>query len=66
MGFYAMDTIMRMRFDQELVLPSRPRSEARNQFILNNLAELRRRFQVVSRFPGPPRNYRRKSKDKIR
>jgi len=61
-----MDTIMRMRFDQELELPRRPRSEARNQSIRNNLEELRRRFQVVSHFPGPPKNYRRKSRDKIR
>lgn len=66
MGFYAMDTVMMMRFDQELELPTRPRSEARNQSIRNNLAELRRRFRVVSHFPGPPKNYRRKSRNIIR
>jgi hypothetical protein len=57
---------MRMRFDQELELPRRPRSEARNQFIRESLAERRQRFRVVSHFPGPPRNIRRKSSDKIR
>jgi hypothetical protein len=61
-----MDTIMMMRFEQELELPKRPRSEARNQFIRNNLAELRQRFRVVSHFPGPPKNYRRKSRNVIR
>ncbi len=61
-----MDTDMMMRFEQELELPERPRSEARNQFIRNNLAELRQRFRVVSYFPGPAKNYRRKSMNKIR
>lgn len=63
MGFYAMDTVMMMRFEQELELPRRSRSEERNQFIRDNLAELRERFRVVSHFPGPSRNYHRKSRD---
>ena len=62
MGVYAMDTVMMMRFEQEFELPTRPRSEARNQFIRDNLAELRQRFRVVSHFPGPPKNYRRRSR----
>ena len=57
---------MRMRFQWELELPSRPRSKARNQLIRNNLTELCERFRVVSHFPGPSRNFRRKSRDKIR
>ena len=63
MGFYAMDTVMMMRFEEEIELPSRPRSEARNKFIRENLAEIREGFRVVSHFPGPSKNYRRKSKD---
>jgi len=54
---------MMMRFEEEIELPSRPRSEARNKFIRENLAELREGFRVVSHFPGPSKNYRRKSKD---
>jgi hypothetical protein len=65
-GLYAMDTVMTMRFEQEEEIPKRPRSEARNQFIRDNLAELRQRFRVVSHFPGPSKNYRRKSMDIIR
>lgn len=65
-GLYAMDTVMMMRLEEELELPKRPRSEARNQFIRDNLAELRQRFRVVSHFPGPSKNYRRKSRDVIR
>jgi hypothetical protein len=57
---------MMMRLEEELELPKRPRSEARNQFIRDNLAELRQRFRVVSHFPGPSKNYRRKSRDVIR
>lgn len=58
---YAMDTVTMMRFEEELELPSRPRSAARNKFIRDNLAELRERFRVASHFPGPSKNYRRKS-----
>ena len=63
---YAMDTTIRMRLERELELPKRARSEARNLFILDNLAELSQSFQVPRHYTKGPKNYRRMSRDKRR
>ena len=60
-----MVTNMMMRFEQELDLPKRARSEVGNQFIRDNLAELRQRFQVVLHYPEGPTNYRRSKRIKF-
>jgi hypothetical protein len=54
-----MDTNMGMRFEWGLELAKRPRGEARNEFIRDNLAELRQHLQVAPHYPGSPKNYRR-------
>ena len=46
MGVDAMVTNVVLRFDVDLKLTVRPRSRKSNQFILDNLEELRRRLSV--------------------
>jgi hypothetical protein len=60
-----MVTNMKMRFEQEFYLPERRRGQQRNQFIRDNLAELRKRFQVELHYPGGPTNYRRSKRNKF-
>jgi len=61
-----MVTKVTMRLDHELELARRPRSELRNQFIRDNLAELRQHFRGPRHYVGAPTNYRRPSRNKVR
>ena len=61
-----MVTKVTMRLDHEVELMVRPRSEVRNQFIRENLAELRERFRGPRHYVGAPTNYRRPSRNKVR
>jgi hypothetical protein len=60
-----MVTNTMMRFEQEFDLPKRPLSEIRNQFIRDNLAELRQRFRAKLHYPRGPTNYRRSKRIKF-
>ena len=61
-----MVTNVPMRLEWELELASRPRVQARNHFIRENLEEICRGLRVVPHYTRTPSNYRRMSRNKVR